>query len=198
MTPVPTRALRPRCLLSSFIHRNCLLRVVAGRPIRILRIVTPSTVGKQPAWPVCTLAAGLQPPRLASRRANKAKLEKHINIAKSWRLMSKTYDLHYWMGSIEACSNDETSCTSLKQTSHISTRCLFERNQTVFEILVFLVTVADTRGRALHKTCQTIQTAHLRRGHMLATNGTLAHSYYHQNMLLYWNMYDFLISKCYL
>ena len=73
-------------------------------------------------------------------------------------------------GIIIQCSNDETSCTPLKQTSHISTRCLFERNQTVFEILVFLA--ADTRGRALHKSCQTIQAAHLRRGHMLATNGT--------------------------
>ena len=80
-------------------------------------------------------------------------------------------------------SNDEGSCTPLKQTSHISTCCLFERNQTLYEILVFLA--ADTWGRALHKSCQTMQPAHLHHGHMLATNSTLAHSYYHKKGLFY-------------
>ena len=100
-----------------------------------------------------------------------------------------------WYGGVEGLS-DEGWCRPFKQMSHISTHFLFERNQTVYEILVFLA--ADTWGRALHRSCQTIQTGQLRRRHMLATNGTLAHSYYHQNQLFYWNMYDFMISKCYL
>ena len=37
-----------------------------------------------------------------------------------------------------------------------------------------------------------------RRSTMLATNGTFAHLYCHQNGLFYLNIYDFMISGCYL
>ena len=100
VTPVPTRTLRPRCLLSSFIHRNCLLRIVAGRPIRILQIVTPPTVGKQPTWPVHWRPVSKPPPCYPSNKQSQAgETRKYCQIA---TLDVKAYDLHYCMGSIEA------------------------------------------------------------------------------------------------
>ena len=94
------RTLRPRCLLSSFIHRNCLLRVVAGRPIRILQIVTPPTVGKQPTWPVHWRPVSKPPPRYPLTEQSQAgETRKYCQIT---TLDVKAYDLHYWMGSIEA------------------------------------------------------------------------------------------------
>ena len=100
VTPVPTQTLRPRCLLSSFIHRNCLLRIVAGRPIRILQIVTPPTVGKQPTWPVHWRPVSKPPPRYPSNEQSQAgETRKYCQIT---TLDVKAYDLHYCMGSIEA------------------------------------------------------------------------------------------------
>ena len=91
----------PALLFAFPIHTSELFTTcIAGRPIRILQIVTPLTVGKQPTWPVHWRPVSKPPPRFPSSEQSQAgETRKYCQIA---MLDVKAYDLHYWMGSIEA------------------------------------------------------------------------------------------------
>ena len=61
-----------------------------------------------------------------------------------------------------------------------------------------LTLLAEQRPRTFNSLQCSFPWRGWRRGIMLATNATFEHSYYHQNWLFYLNIYDFMISECYL